>query len=133
MIILTYKDCCIKTGAKMSKVENQYVAWIEAGGFTKEDLEQRLRISKLEQNQITLIGSELENLTGLAGGEIPNFIAQENWLSNHVLLLQIGVPGVERYLLVACAPDPSFPLDPALGANQSIPLAEGGFTGFLYP
>jgi len=36
-------------------------------------------------------------------------------------------------LLVTFAPDPSFPLDTALSANQSIPLAEGGFTGFLYP
>ncbi len=113
--------------------DNQYVAWIEAGGITIDDLEQRLRISKLDQTQTTLVDSEIENLSGLAGGEIPNYIAQVSWLSNHVLLLQVGVPGVENYLLVAFAPDPAFPLDPALGANQAVLLAEGEFTGFLYP
>ena len=113
--------------------DNQYVAWIEAGGMTIDDLEQRLRISKLDQNQTTLVDSEISGLTGLAGGEIPYHIAQISWLSNHVLLLQTGVPGVETYMLVAFAPDPAFPLDPALGANQAIPLAEGYFTGFLYP
>jgi len=113
--------------------DNQYVAWIEAGGLTIDDSVQRLRISKLDQNQTALIDSELENLTGLAGGEIPYYIAQVSWLSNHVLLLQIGVPGVETYMLVGFSPDPAFPLDPALGANQAILLAEGYFTGFLYP
>jgi len=134
MIILTYKDCCLKTGAKMSIVENQYAAWIEAGGFAIEDLEQRLRISKLDQNQTFLMASELSGLTGLAGGEIPSNIIPVGWLSNSVLLLEVNLPGSgQPNLLVAFAPDPSFPLDPALGANQSIPLAEGGFTGFLYP
>ncbi len=134
MIILTYKDWCIKTGAKMNIVENQYAAWIEAGGFTIEDLEQRLRISKLDQNQTFLMASELSVLTGLAGGEIPSNIIPVGWLSNSVLLLEVNLPGSgQPNLLVTFAPDPSFPLDPALGANQAIPLAEGGFTGFLYP
>jgi len=113
--------------------DNQNIAWIEAGGLTIDDAVQRLRISKLDQNQTILVDSELENLSGLTGGEIPYYIAQLSWLSNHVLLLQMGVPGVENYLLVAYAPDPAFPLDPALGANQAVPLAEGSFTGFLYP
>jgi len=132
--VFPWHESSIRGGGDVAfSPDNQYVAWIEAGGFTLDDLEQRLRISKLDQNQTTLVDSELENLTGLAGGEIPYYIAQVSWLSNHVLLLQIGVPGVENYLLVAFAPDPAFPLDPALGANQAVPLAEGSFTGFLYP
>ena len=132
--VFPWHESSIRGGGDVAfSPDNQYVAWIEAGGFTIDDLEQRLRISKLDQNQTTLVDSELENLSGLAGGEIPYYIAQVSWLSNHVLLLQIGVPGVENYLLVAFAPDPAFPLDPALGANQAVPLAEGSFTGFLYP
>jgi hypothetical protein len=132
--VFPWHESSIRGGGKVAfSPDNQSVAWIEAGGLTIDDTVQRLRISKLDQNQTTLVDSELENLTGLAGGEIPSYLAQVSWISNHVLLLQIGVPGVETYLLVAFAPDPDFPLDPVLGANQAIPLAEGSFTGFLYP
>jgi hypothetical protein len=132
--IFPWHESSIRGGGRVAfSPDNQSVAWIEAGGLTIDDTVQRLRISKLDQNQTTLVDSELENLTGLAGGEIPSYLAQVSWISNHVLLLQIGVPGVETYLLVAFAPDPDFPLDPVLGANQAIPLAEGSFTGFLYP
>ncbi len=132
--VFPWHESSIRGGGKVVfSPDNQSVAWIEAGGLTIDDTVQRLRISRLDQNQTTLVDSELENLTGLAGGEIPSYLAQVSWISNHVLLLQIGVPGVETYLLVAFAPDPDFPLDPALGANQAIPLAEGSFTGFLYP
>ena len=132
--VFPWNESSIRGGGDVAfSPDNQYVAWIEAGGLTVDDTVQRLRISKLDQNQTTLVDSELENLTGLTGGEIPYYIAQVSWLSNHVLLLQIGVPGMETHLLVAFAPDPDFPLDPALGANQAVPLAEGSFTGFLYP
>jgi len=132
--IFPWHESSIHGGGRVAfSPDNQYLAWIEADGLAIDDAVQRLRISKLDQTQTTLIDSELENLAGLTGGEIPYYIAQVNWLSNHTLLLQMGVPGVESYLLVAYAPDPAFPLDPALGANQAIPLAEGYFTGFLYP
>ncbi|MCJ7717428.1 MAG: hypothetical protein MUO54_13035, partial [Anaerolineales bacterium] len=112
---------------------NQYVAWIESSGFTLEELEWRLRIVDLDTSQTYLTNSDLNNLTGLTGGEIPSSILPVGWLSNHILMLQIRVPGHDAPLLVAYAPDPSFPLDPALGANQSVVLAEGKFSGFLYP
>ena len=132
--VFPWNESSIRGGGRVAfSPDNQYVAWMEEGGLTIDDAVHRLRISSLDQNQTTLIDSELENLAGLTGGEIPYYIAQLSWLSNHVLLLQMGVPGVENYLLVAFAPDPDFPLDPALGANQAVPLAEGKFTGFLYP
>jgi len=113
--------------------DNQYIAWIESSGFTLEELEWRLRVVDLDNSQTYLTNSDLNNLTSLTGGEIPSSISPVGWLSNHVLLLQIRVPGHDAPLLVAFAPDSNLPLDPALGANQSVLLAEGNFTGFLYP
>ena len=113
--------------------DNQTIAWIESRGVILEELEWRLRVARLDQSQTELIDSELSALTSLTGGEIPSSISPVGWLSNSILLLQIRVPGNDAPLLVAYAPDPGFPLDPALGANQSVLLAEGNFSGFLYP
>jgi len=113
--------------------DNQYIAWIESSGITLEELEWRLRVVDLDHSQTYLTNSDLNNLTSLTGGEIPSSISPVGWLSNHVLLLQIRVPGHDAPLLVAFAPDPNLPLDPTLGANQSVLLAEGKFSGFLYP
>ncbi len=114
---------------------NQYLAWIEAGGDSPDPMapEIRLRIVKLDQNQTSLIDADISTLISMAGGEIPSFIKPMGWLSNHILLLQIHIHDYDHPLLVAYAPDPVFPMDPALGSNQSILLAEGIFAGFLYP
>jgi len=122
--------------------DNKYVAWIESSGFTLEELEWRLRVLNLDHSQTYIIDSELNALTGLTGGEIPSSISTVGWLSNHVLLLQIRVPSNDAPLLVAFfAPDPDpdlplapdLPLDPDLESNQPVLLAEGEFSGFLYP
>lgn len=130
-----YHDASMNGGGEVAiSPDNQYAAWIESTGFTLEELNWRLRVASLDENQTFLVDSEINVLTGLAGGEIPSNIIPVGWLSNSVLLLEVNLPGSgQPNLLVAFAPDPSFPLDPALGANQSIPLAEGGFAGFLYP
>jgi hypothetical protein len=80
-----------------------------------------------------LIDAYISTLTSLTGGEIPSFLKPVGWLSNHILLLQVYIHDYDHPLLVAYAPDPTSPLDPALGSNQSILLAEGIFAGFLYP
>jgi len=114
--------------------QNQNVAWIESSGLTLEELEWRLRVVNLYHSQTWIIDSELTALAGITGGEIPTSISPVGWLSNHDLLLQMQVPGHDAPLLVAFfAPDPDLPLDPALGANQLVLLAEGKFSGFLYP
>ncbi len=114
--------------------ENQYVAWIESSGSTLEDLEWRLRVVNLNHSKTYIIDSELNALASFTDGEIPTSISPVGWLSNHVLLLQIRVPGHDAPLLVAfIAPDPDLDHDPTLEANQSVLLAEGKFSGFLYP
>ncbi|MDI6769664.1 MAG: hypothetical protein QMD04_08315, partial [Anaerolineales bacterium] len=55
------------------------------------------------------------------------------WASNHLLLLEIYSETLNRSVLVIWAPDPAQPLDPVLGANQSVLLADGTFVGFVYP
>jgi len=132
--LFVYHDSSMSgAGEVVFSPDNQTIAWIESKGVILEELEWRLRVARLDQSQTDLIDSELSALTSLTGGEIPSSISPVGWLSNHVLLLQIRVPDHDAPLLVAFAPDPNLPLDPALGANQSVLLAEGKFTGFLYP
>ena len=114
--------------------DNLNVAWIESSGLTLEELEWRLRVVDLDHSQTYIINSELNALAGLTGGEIPSSISPVGWLSNSILLLQFRIPGHDAPLLVTFfAPDPDLPLDPELEANQSVLLAEGKFSGFLYP
>jgi hypothetical protein len=134
-VIPYYESSIYGGGFTVFSPDNQYLAWIEAGGDSPDPMapEIRLRIVKLDQNQTSLIDADISTLTSLAGGEIPSFIKPVGWLSNHILLLQVFILDYDHPLLVAYAPDPASPLDPALGSNQSTLLAEGIFAGFLYP
>ena len=122
-------------GYVVSSPDNQYLAWIEAGGDSVDPMapDIRLRIEKLEPEPTSLLDSDIKELSSLAGGEELTFIVPVGWFSNHILLMQLGISGSDTQLLVAYAPDPDFPLDPSLGANQSVLLAEGIFSGFIYP
>ncbi|MBC8497231.1 MAG: hypothetical protein H8D37_06175, partial [Chloroflexi bacterium] len=111
--------------------DNQYFAWLEASGPSNMEAQMRLRVANI--NGTFLVDSDFAGLSGLAGGEIPIYIKPVGWLANHLLLLEIGVPSLASPLIVVWAPDPNQPLSPALGANQSAPLADGVFAGFLYP
>ncbi|MDP2974985.1 MAG: hypothetical protein Q8N45_02105, partial [Anaerolineales bacterium] len=70
---------------------------------------------------------------GFLGGEVASFPKPVGWVSNHLLLLEIYSNALNRSILVIWAPDPAQPLDPVLGANQSAPIADGTFLGFVYP
>ncbi len=111
--------------------DNSYFSWLEASGPNNMEAQMRLRIAHLNGN--LLVDSDFAGLSGLAGGEIPTYIKPVGWLANHLLLLEISVPSLASPLVVVWAPDPNQPLNPALGANQSAPLADGVFAGFLYP
>ncbi len=111
--------------------DNGYLAWLEASGPNNMEAQMRLRVADI--SGIFLTDSDFPGLSGLAGGEIPAYIRPVGWLANHLLLLEVGVPSLASPLVVVWAPDPIQPLNPALGANQSAPLADGVFAGFLYP
>ena len=110
---------------------NAYLSWLEAVGPNNMEAQMRLRVADIQG--VLLSDSDFPNLSSLAGGEIPSYMRPVGWLSNHLLLLEIGIPSQASPMVVAWAPDPNQPLNQALGANQSAPLADGVFAGFLYP
>jgi hypothetical protein len=112
--------------------DNRYMAWLEASGPDNVQARMRLRVAETANGNI-LVDSETPSLSSLAGGEAPSTVQPLGWLADHLLLLEVGLPSRVNPLLVAWAPDPNKPLDPALGTNQSAPLSEGVFAGFLYP
>jgi len=111
--------------------DNQYLAWLEASGPNNMEALMRLRVAKT--NGDILRDALFQELSGLAGGQSPVYIKPLGWLDSHLLLLEISTPAKNSPQIVVWAPDTLRPLDPALGANQSAPLAEGVFAGFLYP
>ena len=95
------------------------------------EAQMRLRVARADGSSV--VDSPTATLSGLAGGETPSYLRPVGWLANHLLLLEIGLPAQEAPLIVVWAPDPAQNLEPALGANQSMLLAQGVFAGFLYP
>ncbi len=110
---------------------NQYLAWLEASGPSNMEAQMRLRVAT--SNGLIVADTEIANLNGLAGGEAPLYLRPAGWIADHLLLVEISIPSQASPLMVVWAPDPAQPLAPALGANQSAPLADGVFAGFLYP
>jgi len=111
--------------------DNGYLSWLEASGPNNMEAQMRLRVADINGN--ILADSDFAALSGLAGGEMPAYIRPVGWLANHLVLLEIAVPSLASPLIVVWAPDPNQMLNQALGANQSAPLADGVFAGFLYP
>jgi hypothetical protein len=111
--------------------DNQMIAWLEASGLNPMQATLRLRVARIDGTLI--VDAPISNLTGLAGGDIPSWITPIGWSDNHLLFLEIRIVGSPDPLVVMWAPDQTQPLDPALGANQSVLLSSGNFMGFLYP
>jgi hypothetical protein len=111
--------------------DNQLVAWLEASGPSPMEATLRLRVASIDGTII--VDSPISSLTGLAGGETPTWITPRGWSDNHLLILEISIAGSTNPMVVMWAPDQTQPLNPALGANQSVLLGDGNYMGFLYP
>lgn len=111
--------------------DNQLVAWLEASGPNPMEANLRFRVARIDGTII--VDSPISSLTGLAGGETPTWITPRGWSDNHLVILEIGIAGSPNPLVVMWAPDQTQPLNPVLGANQSVLLGDGSFMGFLYP
>ena len=111
--------------------DNQFVAWMEASGPSNMEAGFRLRVARTDGTSV--FDAPAANLSGFLGGEAVSFPRPVGWASNHLLLLEIYSETLNHSVLVIWAPDPAQPLDPALGANQSVPIADGTFVGFVYP
>jgi len=111
--------------------DNQLVAWLEASGPSPMEASLRLRVARIDGTII--VDAPISSLTGLAGGETPTWITPRGWSDNHLLILEISIAGSNNPMVVMWAPDQTQPLNPALGANQSVLLGDGNFMGFLYP
>ena len=111
--------------------DNQHIAWLEASGSSGMEAQMRLRVARADGTLV--IDAENAVLHGLAGGVIPTYVRPVGWLANHMLLLEVGLPGLDAPSIVKWVPDPASERDLALGANQTAPLTDGIFGGFLYP
>jgi hypothetical protein len=111
--------------------DNQLVAWTEAGGPSNMEATYRIRVARTDG--LSLFDAPIANMTSLLGGEAPDSLRPVGWAADHLLVLEAYLNGINRYVVIVWAPDPSRPLDPVLGANQSIPIADGTFIGFVYP
>jgi hypothetical protein len=110
---------------------NQYVAWVEASGNNPMEATTRIRIAKIDG---TILVDALPNtLSGLIGGEVPNRVMPFKWVEDHILAVEVGKDGLNDPFFVIWAPDPAFPIDPVLGANQSVLIGSGIGMGFIYP
>jgi len=111
--------------------DNQFVAWTEASGPGNMEAAFRLRVARTDGT--SLFDAPIINLTSFLGGEQPTGLRPVGWIANHLLVMEISLEAIHHSVLVVWAPDPSQPIDPALGANQSFPIADGSFIGFIYP
>ena len=111
--------------------DHQRFAWLEAYGPSSMQAQMRLRVARADGTII--VDAENAQLSGLAGGTVPAYIKPAGWLANHILLLEVGLPGIDTPSIVKWAPDPAMAIDPALGANQSAYLTNGIVGGILYP
>jgi hypothetical protein len=110
---------------------NQLVAWNEAGGPDNMNAAFRIRVARTDGTG--MFDAPVANMTSLLGGEAPNSLRPVGWIADHLLVLEAYLNAIHRYVVIVWAPDPSQPLDPVLGANQSVPIADGSFIGFVYP
>jgi hypothetical protein len=111
--------------------DNQMVAWLEASGPNPMEATLRFRVARIDGTII--VDSPISSLTGLAGGEIPSWVTPRGWADNHLVILEIQIMGSTNPMVVMWAPDQTQPIDPVLGANQSVLLGNGNYMGFLYP
>jgi hypothetical protein len=111
--------------------DNQLVAWTEASGPSNMEAAFRMRIAHTDG--ASLFDAPIASLTGLLGGEAPNSLRPAGWIAGHLLIVEAYLDVIHRSVVIVWAPLPGQPLDPVLGAHQSIPIADGSFLGFVYP
>jgi hypothetical protein len=111
--------------------DNQFVAWTEASGPGNMEASFRIRVART--SGASLFDAPIENMTSLLGGEAPNGLRPVGWIADHLLVVEAYLEVIHKSVLVVWAPDPAQPLDPVLGANQSVPIGDGVFIGFVYP
>jgi hypothetical protein len=111
--------------------DNSFVAWSEAGGPSSMEATYRIRVARTDGTSI--FDAPIANMYSLLGGEPPDSLRPVGWIANHLLVLEAYLNVIHRYIVIVWAPDHSQPLDPVLGANQSFPIADGTFIGFVYP
>jgi hypothetical protein len=118
-------------GEMVFSPDNQFVAWTEAGGPSNMDASLRIRVARTDGTG--LFDAPIANMTSLLGGEAPDSLRPVGWIADHLLVLEAYLEVVHRNVVIVWAPDPAQPLNPVLGANQSVPIADGAFLGFMYP
>jgi hypothetical protein len=111
--------------------DGRNVAWTEADGPSNMEANFRLRVARTSGE--SLFDSPIPDLGGFLGGESPAGVTPAAWAANHILAMNVWAGINKQSLVTIWGPDPAHPIDPALGAHQSIPLAEGDFIGLLYP
>jgi hypothetical protein len=111
--------------------DNQFVAWTEASGPNNMEAAFRLWVARTDGN--SLFDEPIVNLTSFLGGEHPTALRPVGWIANHLPVREVSLKAIHHSVLVVWAPDPSRPVDPVLGANQSFQIAEGSFIGLIYP
>jgi hypothetical protein len=112
-------------------LNNQYVAWVETSGPNPMEATTRIRIAHIDG---TILVDALPNTLGsLIGGEIPTRVRPFQWSDDHILAVEVGKDGIPDAFFVIWAPDPALPIDPVLGANQSVFIGSGIGMGFIYP
>jgi hypothetical protein len=111
--------------------DNQQVSWIEASGPSNMEATFRIRIARTDGT--STFDAPIANMTGLLGGEAPDSLQPVGWIANHILVVEAYLNIIHHSVVIVWAPDPSRPINPVLGAHQSIPIADGSFLGFVYP
>jgi len=111
--------------------DNQFIAWSEAGGPNNMEATFRMRVART--SGASLFDAPSANMTSLLGGEVPAGLRPVGWIADHLLVLEAYVSAVNHSVVIVWAPDPAQPWDPVMGANQSAPIADGNFLGFVYP
>jgi hypothetical protein len=111
--------------------DNQFVAWTEAGGPNNMEATFRMRVARTDG--VSLFGAPTANMTSRLGKEAPDGLRPAGWIANHLLVLEAYLDVIHRNVVIVWAPDRTQPLDPEMGAEQSIPIADGTLLGFVYP
>jgi hypothetical protein len=111
--------------------DDQFLAWTEAGGPDNMNAAFRMRVARTDGT--SLFDAPTASMTSLLGGESPDSLRPVGWIAGHLLVLEAYLNAIHRSVVIVWAPDPAQPLDPVLGANQSAPIADGTFLGFVYP
>jgi hypothetical protein len=124
-------DSAMGGGDMIFSPDGQFLAWLEAGGASPFEAVYRLKVARTDGTVI--FNAPISTMGTLFGGVAPEYLTPMAWTSNNVLLLQAHVGQAHPAMIILWAPDPSQPIDPALGTHQSVTIGDGSFMGLVYP